>query len=105
MPRRCRSASAVDAATRESDLAGRHVDRTLAVALPETPPTEARLVAERIIRHLEGVGGWDEESRVGLVTHPAHGETLLHLVEAARAQLTRPAQQVLAAPDSSVWPG
>ncbi len=100
-----RAANAVAAATRESDLIGRHVDRTLAVALPETPPTEVRLVAERIIQHLEGVGAWDEECRVGLVTHPAHGETLLHLLDAGRAQLSQPTQQVLASSNRGVWPG
>ena len=100
-----RAANAVRAATRESDLAGRHVDRTLAIALPETPPNEARIVAERVIDHCEGVGSWDASSRVGLVTHPAHGETLNHLVDAARAQLTLPARHVLAELDRGSWPG
>ena len=99
-----RAANAIRAATRESDLVGRHVDRSLAVALPETQANQARLVAERIIRHLEGVGAWDENGRLGLVTHPAHGETLVHLVQTARDQLDRPAQQVLAAPERGAWP-
>lgn len=99
-----RAANAVNAAIRESDLAGRQLDRTLAVALPEAPPNEARIVAERIIGHCEGVGVWDLASRVALVTHPAHGETLAHLLDAARTQLMQPGRQVLSTPDRGPWP-
>jgi len=99
-----RAANAVSAAIRESDLAGRQIDRTLAVALPEAPPNEARIVAERIIGHCEGVGVWGSGSRVALVTHPTHGETLVHLIDAARAQLTLPARRVLSALDRGSLP-
>lgn len=99
-----RAANALRTATRESDLVGRHIDRTLAVALPETQSNEGRLVAERIIRHLEGVGAWGAEARIGLVTHPAHGETLIHLAEAAREQFRHSPAEVLAAPERRGWP-
>ncbi len=99
-----RAANALRTATRESDLVGRHIDRTLAVALPETQSNEGRLVAERIIRHLEGVGAWGAEARIGLVSHPAHGETLIHLAEAARDQFRHSPAAVLAAPERRGWP-
>ncbi len=100
-----RAATALGAATRESDLAGRHMDGTLAVALPETSGVQARAVAERIMRHLEGVGMWSAANHLGLVLHPTHGETLHQLLEAARAQLTLPARRVLETAESGgYWP-
>lgn len=100
-----RAASAILASIRESDLAGRRDAKVLSVALPETSPTEARVVAERILRQFEGTGAWGSWARLALVTHPTHGETLRHLLDASRVQLTLPTQRVLASAENGHWPG
>jgi hypothetical protein len=100
-----RAASAILASIRESDLAGRRDAKVLSVALPETSPTEARVVAERILRQFEGTGAWGSWARLALVTHPTHGETMRHLLDASRVQLTLPTQRVLASAENGHWPG
>jgi hypothetical protein len=90
-----RAAGVVRRSLRESDLAGRHVDRTLAVALPETGLDETRRVARRLVSGLERVGGWTEEARLGIAGHPFDGETLLALFDTARGQLSLPGNAIL----------
>ena len=98
-----RAAAAISAATRESDLLGRSDERAFSVALPETAPPEARTVAERVIECLKEANAWSEGARIALVTHPAHGETLLHLEEAARDQLGSSPERVLADAGRGRW--
>jgi GGDEF domain-containing protein len=81
---------------RESDLAGRHVDRTFVVALAETPLTEARIVARRIVRSLDRTGSWGDAARVGVAGHPIDGDTLPSLFDVGRGQLALPVTDVLA---------
>jgi GGDEF domain-containing protein len=90
-----RAAGVVRRSLRESDLAGRHVDRTLAVALPETSLDETRRVARRLVSGLERVGAWSEEARLGIAGHPIDGETLLALFDTARGQLSLLSNAVL----------
>ena len=90
-----RAAGVVRRSLRESDLAGRHVDRTLAVALPETGLDDGRRVAGRLVSGLERVGAWGEEARLGIAGHPIDGETLLALFDTARGQLSLAANVVL----------
>ena len=90
-----RAAGVVRRSLRESDLAGRHVDRTLAVALPETSLEEARGVARRLVSGLERVGAWSEEGHLGIAGHPFDGETLLALFDTARGQLSLASNAVL----------
>jgi GGDEF domain-containing protein len=90
-----RAAGVVRRSLRESDLAGRHVDRTLAVALPETGLDDGRRVAGRLVSGLERVGVWGEEARLGIAGHPIDGETLLALFDTARGQLSLAANVVL----------
>ena len=90
-----RAAGVVRRSLRESDLAGRHVDRTLAVALPETTLDNARRVARRLVSGLERVGGWTEEARLGIAGHPFDGETLLALFDTARGQLSLSGNAIL----------
>lgn len=90
-----RAAGVVRRSLRESDLAGRHVDRTLAVALPETSLDNTRRVARRLVSGLERVGAWSEEARVGIAGHPIDGETLLALFDTAQGQLSLPTPAIL----------
>lgn len=90
-----RAAGVIRRSLRESDLAGRHVDRTLAVALTETGLDETRGVARRLVSGLERAGAWSEEARLGIAGHPVDGETLLALFDTARGQLSLPSRSVL----------
>ena len=95
-PDELRSAgSAIRRTLRESDLVGRHVDRTFAVSLPETSLSDARSVAWRVIENLRRSGAWGDACRLGLAGHPLDGDTLLSLLEVARGQLSRPVADVL----------
>ncbi|MGH7541895.1 MAG: GGDEF domain-containing protein, partial [Gemmatimonadota bacterium] len=90
-----RAAGVVRRSLRESDLVGRHVDRTLAVALPETSVEPARRVSRRLVTRLDEAAAWGDEGRIGIATHPVDGETLLALLDTARGQLALPADWVL----------
>lgn len=87
---------------RESDAAGRHVERTFVVALPETSVEGARLVSRRLVTALEAAGTWDEEGRIGIATHPMDGDTLLSLLDTARGQLAFSPRTVLFPPEAEV---
>ncbi len=89
------AATTIRRVVRESDLAGRHVDRTFAIGLSEAAISDARLVAGRIIETLEGSGLWGSAGRIGLAGYPVDGETLPGLLEVARGQLSLPVTEVL----------
>jgi len=94
------AAATLRRALRESDLAGRHVDRTFVVALAETPLSEARIVARRIIRSLDRTGSWGDAARVGVAGHPIDGDTLPSLFDVGRGQLALPVTEVLASTET-----
>lgn len=89
------AAATVRRSLRESDLAGRHVDRTFALALAETQLSDARVVARRVIGSLQDTGVWGTGARVGVAGHPIDGDTLPSLFEVARGQLSRSVTEVL----------
>jgi hypothetical protein len=90
-----KAATTIRRVVRESDLAGRHVDRTFAIGLSEAAISDARLVAGRIIETLEGGGAWGSAGRIGLAGYPVDGETLPGLLEVARGQLSLLVTEVL----------
>ncbi len=90
-----RAAAVVHRELRESDLAGRHIDRTLAVVLPETPVEVARGVAARLVAAFDEAGAWGEEGRIGIAALPVDGETLMALLDTARGELALPSAVVL----------
>ncbi len=90
-----RAAAVVHRELRESDLAGRHIDRTLAVVLPETPVEVARGVAARLVAAFDEAGAWGEEGRIGIAALPVDGETLTALLDTARGELALPSAVVL----------
>ncbi len=90
-----RAAAVVRRELRESDLSGRHVDRTLAVVLPETPVEVARGVAARLVGAFEQAGVWGEEGRIGIAGLPVDGDTLPALFDTARGELALPSAVVL----------